>query len=150
MAARNTWRVPLDSGMDELNHRIATARADVAAHFNLPLRDHEGASVLMYQPGGFYEPHVDAGADEPQTATTARLVSVVIFLNAMNGGVAPDGYAGGALTFYGLIDDPAWRGFGFALEPEAGLLVAFPSHLVHEVTPVTGGDRYTIVDWFTA
>jgi hypothetical protein len=52
-------------------------------------------------------------------------------------------------TFYGVVDDPAWRSFGVALAPEPGLLVAFPSHVVHEVTPVTAGDRYTIVDWFT-
>ncbi len=74
---------------------------------------------------------------------------VVIFLNAMSTEPGPSDYSGGALTFYGLLEDPAWRDFGFALDPMPGLLVAFPSHIVHEVTPVTAGDRYTIVDWFT-
>ena len=29
-----------------------------------------------------------------------------------------------------------------------GLLIAFPSHLVHSVSPVTAGERYTLVSWF--
>lgn len=76
-------------------------------------------------------------------------MSVVIFLNSRSAVPGPGDYAGGALTFHGLVDDPAWRSFGFALDPTPGLPVAFPSHIVHEATPVTDGDRYTIVDWFT-
>ena len=68
-----------------------------------------------------------------------------MFLNAMSH--EPGDYSGEALTFLGLFADPAWRTFGFA--PMSGLLVAFPCHIIHEVTPVTAGDRCTIVDWFT-
>jgi predicted 2-oxoglutarate/Fe(II)-dependent dioxygenase YbiX len=32
--------------------------------------------------------------------------------------------------------------------PVAGTLVAFPSHVLHEVLPVTAGIRDAIVDWF--
>ena len=150
MAARNTWQVPLDEGAVELTDRIGALRADLAGHFEMHLNGHEGPTFLMYQPGGFYEPHVDrAAADETQISPRRRRVSVVIFLNAMSTAPGPGDYSGGALTFYGLVDDPAWRSVGFALDPMPGLLVAFPSHIVHEVTPVTAGDRYTIVDWFT-
>ena len=139
------------AGEEALTDRIGSLRADLAAHFKMPLRGHEGPTFLRYTPGGFYEPHVDrAGDDEPEISPSLRRVSIVIFLNAMSAHPGPSEYAGGALTFYGVVDDPAWRTFGFALEPEPGLLVAFPSHLVHEVTPVAAGDRYTIVDWFTA
>ena len=115
----------------------------------MPLAAHEGPTLLMYQPGGFYEPHVDRADNDEGISPSRRRVSVVIFLNGMNPEPGPGDYAGGALTFYGLVDDPAWRSVGFALDPLPGLLVAFPSHIVHEVRPVTAGDRYTIVDWFT-
>jgi PKHD-type hydroxylase len=135
--------VPLDDRVDSLAEHIGAIRPDLARHFAIPLRSHEGPSLLRYQPGGFYEAHADRADDDgTQLAPVLRRVSVVIFLNA--------DYEGGALTLYGLIDAPAWKTFGFAIEPSPGLLVAFPSHVVHEVTPVTSGDRFTIVDWFTA
>jgi predicted 2-oxoglutarate/Fe(II)-dependent dioxygenase YbiX len=149
MAVRNTWEVPV-GGAAELGGRLGALRAELADHFKLPLDGHEGPTCLMYQPGGFYEPHVDRSSNEAvQISAARRRVSVVIFLNAMRTPPGRDDYSGGALTFYGVVDDPAWRRFGFGLAPEPGLLVAFPSHVVHEVTPVTAGDRYTIVDWFT-
>jgi SM-20-related protein len=149
MAVRNTWEVPVE-GIGDLHERLGGLRADLAAHFETPLTGHEGPTFLLYQPGGFYEPHMDrARNDELNISPSRRRVSVVIFLNAMSDAPAPGDYAGGALTFYGIVDDPAWRRFGFALQPEPGLLVAFRSDIIHEVTPVTAGDRYTIVDWFT-
>ncbi|MFD0388339.1 2OG-Fe(II) oxygenase [Tistrella bauzanensis] len=53
---------------------------------------------------------------------------------------APEDYAGGDLV----------------LEPQAvpitgprrrGTAIAFPSYVVHEVTPVTQGQRYSLVAW---
>lgn len=149
MAVRNTWEVSVD-GAAELGTRLGALRAELADHFKMPLDGHEGPTCLMYQPGGFYEPHVDRSTNEALKISAARRrVSVVVFLNAMRTPPGRGEYSGGALTFYGVVNDPAWRSFGFALAPEPGLLVAFPSHVVHEVTPVTAGDRYTIVDWFT-
>jgi predicted 2-oxoglutarate/Fe(II)-dependent dioxygenase YbiX len=52
------------------------------------------------------------------------------------------------LTFYGLLPGPAWERIGFPLRGEEGLLVAFRSEILHEVTAVRQGDRYTIVTWF--
>jgi len=34
------------------------------------------------------------------------------------------------------------------IPPAAGLLVAFPADRLHEVTPVRGGTRDAIVDWY--
>jgi len=34
--------------------------------------------------------------------------------------------------------------------PEAGTLVAFPSSLLHEVTTVEQGERYSLVAWLMA
>jgi predicted 2-oxoglutarate/Fe(II)-dependent dioxygenase YbiX len=38
---------------------------------------------------------------------------------------------------------------GFPLQPEEGLLIAFPSRMMHEVQPVTRGKRYSIVTWYS-
>jgi len=150
MAVRNTWEVGVD-GAEEVGDRIGALQDDLAAHFDIPLSGHEGPAFLLYMPGGFYATNADRSPNQAmQTSAVRRRVSVVIFLNGMSADPGPAEYAGGALTFYNLIDEPAWRRFGFALQPLPGLLVAFPSHVVHEVTPVTAGDRYTIVDWFTA
>ena len=56
--------------------------------------------------------------------------------------------AGGSLTFYGLMKAPGMEKAGMPLAPEAGLLVAFRSDIMHEVNPVTRGERYTLVSWF--
>jgi predicted 2-oxoglutarate/Fe(II)-dependent dioxygenase YbiX len=33
------------------------------------------------------------------------------------------------------------------VEPSAGRFVAFPAETIHEVLPIHGGDRYTLVAW---
>jgi predicted 2-oxoglutarate/Fe(II)-dependent dioxygenase YbiX len=36
------------------------------------------------------------------------------------------------------------------LAPAPGTLVAFPSETTHEVTPITHGERLSIVSWYRA
>jgi PKHD-type hydroxylase len=54
----------------------------------------------------------------------------------------PDTYEGGNLLMH--IDDP-----GQKIEKKQGKLVLFPSYVLHEVTPVTKGERYSLVAWLT-
>lgn len=150
-SVRNTWEVVLETDRARtVAHRIAQMRAEIADHFATELGCCEGSSFLVYRTGGFYRPHRDRASAEMDVADAlrGRRVSLVLFLNASSQNPAPTEYAGGALTFYGLMDDPAWREYGFALDAAPGLLVAFPSDILHEVTPVTAGERLTIVDWF--
>jgi len=35
------------------------------------------------------------------------------------------------------------------MKKEQGTLIAFPSHTLHEVTPITEGRRYSLVGWIT-
>jgi predicted 2-oxoglutarate/Fe(II)-dependent dioxygenase YbiX len=103
----------------------------------------------LYREGDFFRAHPDdsAKADAPDFVRR-RSVSAVVFLN----GVSPtesDGYSGGSLVFYGLMDDgTSEESVGLALAGETGLLIAFPSELVHSVSPITAGERYTLVGWF--
>ena len=73
---------------------------------------------------------------------------IVIFLNDHDEMPAQNAYSGGALAFYGLIHDPRAAKYCFPLFGKTGLLVAFPSDIVHEVQPIVSGERYTIVTWF--
>ena len=118
-------------------------------HFKIPLSDCESPQFLVYKEGDYFLPHRDR-KDEPSMPeyVKKRQVSIVIFLNGESKEPAPDSYAGGALTFYGLIDDPKWKKYGFQLNGETGLMIAFRSDLLHEVTSVTRGTRYAIVSWF--
>ena len=51
------------------------------------------------------------------------------------------------VTCYGLLDDPRLRAIGYPLRAETGLLVAFRSDVPREVTPVSRGDRHSVVAW---
>ena len=106
-------------------------------------------SFCVYREGDFFRPHEDDSKkpDAPDFVRQ-RSVSAVVFLNGATPG-DPAGYSGGSLTFFGLMDDsPSGESVGLPLAGETGLLIAFPSHLVHSVSPVTAGERYTLVSWF--
>ena len=131
-------------------HRIAVAIAaltgDLRRHFHTPLAGAEPPSFLRYVPGDHYAAHrdrPDAGVD---AAASRRAVSVVIFVNGPDG---PDGFEGGRLRCYGLLGEGLAE-IGMDMDPVAGTVVAFESGLLHEVTPVTAGTRYSIASWFSA
>ena|SRR2546425_482922 len=114
-------------------------------HFNVTLTGCERPNFLTYQEGDFYQVHIDSDDEHPDLKE--RKVSVVIYLNGQTQQPADDTYCGGSLTFYGLIDDPRWLAYGFPLNSEPGLLIAFRSETMHQVLPVTYGKRYSIVSW---
>jgi SM-20-related protein len=118
-------------------------------HFGLTLTGSEGAGFLAYGVGDFYAPHRDrhVGAN-PAIAERRRLVSVVLFLNDASWPHSADGYDGGELRLYGLMADPRFAECGLPFPAAHGLVVAFRSEIVHEVTPVSGGHRCTAVDRF--
>ena len=114
-------------------------------HFNVTVTGCERPNFLTYQEGDFYQVHIDSDDEHPDLKE--RKVSVVIYLNGQSQQPADDTYCGGSLTFYGLIDDPRWLAYGFPLNSEPGLLIAFPSETIHQILPVTYGKRYSIVSW---
>ena len=132
--------------MKKLLHNL---KPQVEDHFSLTLSGCEIPQFLVYQPGDFFLPHTDGG-DEPDKPDyfRKRRLSAVIFLSDETGEPQPEGYCGGKLTFYGLIDDARWERYGFPLTGKKGLLVVFRSEVLHEVTAITHGTRYSIVSWF--
>ena len=129
-----------------LNDRLAALKSNIEEHFQATLDEFDAPSFLLYRPGDYFLPHKDRSATPARVSR--RRVSVVVFLNDQTDGPVEGCYSGGSLTFYGLIKDPKALKHGFQLTGRAGLLVAFPSDLMHEVEPVIAGERFTIVSCF--
>jgi predicted 2-oxoglutarate/Fe(II)-dependent dioxygenase YbiX len=132
-----------------IGEKLLEAVPRLAKRFELGLVGVQAPQFLVYREGDFFRPHEDDSKkpDAPDFVRQ-RSVSAVVFLNGASPG-DPAGYSGGSLTFFGLMDDGhSGESVGLPLAGETGLLVAFPSHLVHSVSPVTAGERYTLVSWF--
>ena len=129
-----------DSNRTELRQRLRELTPALETHFGTTLTGCESPQYLIYHQGDFFKAHRDGGAAGRNEVTRRRQVSVVIFLNRE--------YGQGHLTFHRLLDGPQWEGCAFPLDAEPGLLIAFPSNALHEVTPVSHGRRFTVVTWF--
>jgi SM-20-related protein len=130
--------------------RLVAVMPRLEDHFGVSLSDLQRPQFLVYRQGDFFRRHTDSDeASDAAEFVRSRRISAVLFLSGEGAGDRGT-HEGGALTFYGLLgDDPRRKAIGLPLTAPPGLLVAFPSELVHSVTPVTRGERYTIVSWFT-
>jgi PKHD-type hydroxylase len=92
----------------------------------------EGFQFTHYQsPSGKYKKHIDRGKN-----MLIRKLSLTIQLSD------PNSYKGGDFVLY-EADQP------ILIPKEQGKLIAFPSYTLHEVKPVTKGERYSLVAWIT-
>jgi len=82
-----------------------------------------------------YTWHMDRGMSK-SSGSAPRKLSLVLQLSD------PDEYEGGDLQ---LFTQPET----ITIEKKKGLVVAFPSFIMHRVTPVTKGTRRTLVVWLT-
>ncbi len=147
-ARRVTYLQVPDAAVALATERLLALRPRIEAHFGTPLAGCERPQFLFYQVGDHYRPHRDNSAPGVPEDTSQRQVSVVLFLNGQAGDSGEDSFAGGSLTFYGLLPETQGQQVGLPLEAETGLLVAFRSDLRHAVFPVERGNRYTVVTWF--
>ena len=77
---------------------------------------------------GFFDWHMDVSP-----GFLSRKISLSVPLNS------PDEYEGGELEFN--------EGVLRTLPQKAGCVISFPSFVLHRVTPVTKGCRYSLVGW---
>jgi len=133
------------SMLDVIEACLDRQRDAIGAFFGRTLRSREGPSLLRYEAGDFYRPHVDR-ADVPSWPDAAeRQVTVVLFLDSSRDRDPAGGFAGGLLRVF-----PGGPGTApVEIAATRGTLVAFPSETQHEVTRVTGGRRDVVVDWFS-
>ena len=92
----------------------------------------EGLQFTHYkEPGGKYKKHIDRGLN-----ISVRKLSLSVQLSN------PKSYEGGDLLLHDA-ETPT------TVPKEQGKLILFPSYVLHEVTPVTKGERYSLVAWIT-
>ncbi|TIX49814.1 Fe2+-dependent dioxygenase [Alteraurantiacibacter aquimixticola] len=84
--------------------------------------------------GGGYGPHVDNAIMGQDDARMLTDLSFTLFLTS------PQDYEGGELVVHGT-------GGTQSLKAEAGHLVLYPSSTIHEVRPVTRGERIVCIGW---
>jgi PKHD-type hydroxylase len=95
---------------------------------------HEGLQFTNYEaPSGKYGKHVDRAINFP-----VRKLSISIQLTNS------EEYQGGELKLYDGDDKKA-----SVMDKTQGTLVIFPSYVLHEVMPVTKGERNSLVTWVT-
>ncbi len=101
-------------------------------------RDKNGEPI--YGPGGATLPTKMELTENPNMVGKIRKLSTTISLND------PSEYQGGNLRF----DLGPHRGERYhtckEIRPQ-GSIIVFPSHVYHQVTPVTKGTRYSLVSW---
>jgi SM-20-related protein len=151
---RSTRRVMVSPDtVARVSERLKQLAPALESHFGVELSGEcQEPQFLTYQEGDFFHAHIDgASGDRVPTGIRERKVSTVLFVNgeALNGTDAAGSYGGGELVFYGLLGDERTAEVGIPLNGRAGELVAFRSDMMHEVNPVTRGERHTIVSWFT-
>lgn len=147
-SVRRTTRIACPAPVaDEMRERMMHVRPELEAHFGVTLADCEAPQFLRYETGDFFVPHQDGNTPLVYDDSRFRRISAVVFLSEPSLVERAGTYGGGALVFHGSYQAP---GDPVSVNPPAGTLVAFRSEVTHEVTPVTHGERYSIVTWFHA
>lgn len=119
-AVSDRYLALMDSLRGELNRQLYLGLEDFECHF------------ALYEPGAFYQKHVDRFRDDDR-----RAVSAVLYLNE-----AWQAEEGGALRLYPEGAEPQ------DVLPQLGTLAVFLSaNLPHEVLPATR-ERLSLTGWF--
>jgi predicted 2-oxoglutarate/Fe(II)-dependent dioxygenase YbiX len=120
----------------------------IASHFGVDLSECEEPQFLRYKKGDFFVAHQDGNTGLLRLDTERRRVSTVILLSRETDSTepGPNVYCGGSLVFTNLKAPPELAKFRMFADP--GTLIAFRSETTHEVTPVTHGERLSIVSWY--
>jgi predicted 2-oxoglutarate/Fe(II)-dependent dioxygenase YbiX len=135
--------VPLSLEQD-LMARLSAVSALLSQHFKRPLTRHERPQFLKYQPGDFFKLHRDR-TEAPIYAE--RSLSLILLLNDHSSEAA---FEGGRLSFFRPHPQDPARLQGIPLPPEQGMLIAFDPDLLHEVSALSSGERYSVVTWLAA
>jgi PKHD-type hydroxylase len=130
-----SWLYPID-GIDWVFRRVTDITLNLNERFfKFDLFGlNEGFQFTNYEaPSGKYGKHVDRSINIP-----VRKLSISIQLTN------PEEYEGGELKLYDGDDEEA-----ITMDKAQGTLIIFPSYILHEVMPVTKGERNSLVTWVT-
>jgi SM-20-related protein len=145
---RRAKRLKLPATTTEfVKQKLIEHRETMEEQFSIPLNSCEEPQFLRYDVGDFFVAHQDGNTGLIRLKSdTERRVSIVILLNPQSENPVSGTYSGGSLKFSDYRAEPQYS--EFPLPIEAGTLVAFRSERTHEVTPITRGERYSIVSWY--
>jgi predicted 2-oxoglutarate/Fe(II)-dependent dioxygenase YbiX len=138
-----------------VHERLWEVVPQLAHGYGCEVAELSAITALTYGPGDHFAAHSDGGVDtdaEQEVSEVARRrLSLVVALN--DGASAQAQFGGGELRFYphttpGAQPDPTEEIVDVRSRP--GLLIAFPSPMVHQVMPVTSGRRYSLALWALA
>jgi predicted 2-oxoglutarate/Fe(II)-dependent dioxygenase YbiX len=146
-SARRATRVEVsDATRAAVIGALDRLRPRIAERFGRELTGLDEPQFLRYGPGDYFVPHQDGNTPLIHDSTRFRKVSAVIFLSEQSPeGDAPGTYVGGSLVLhapYTVSDERV------PFAPAPGTLVAFPAETTHEVTPITAGERLSVVAWY--
>jgi predicted 2-oxoglutarate/Fe(II)-dependent dioxygenase YbiX len=130
-----------------IDQRLAGAQSLINGHFSLQTCGRQQIQFLIYGSGEFFRRHRDVAPESNIEDLRARKISVVVFLNDSH--TTEHRFQGGVLSFIGRFQGESGEITRLDVEPEEGLLIAFPPDLLHEVIRVKRGLRFTLVSWFT-
>lgn len=141
---RQTLRIrPSSATVELIERRLWELKAVVEKHFEVVLSEREDPQFLRYREGDFFVAHQDGNTGLLRLDTERRRVSTVLFLSNESETPQDGAHCGGSLVFTDLRSGSKSRVVG-----EPGMLIAFRAETTHEITPVTHGERYSIVSWY--
>jgi predicted 2-oxoglutarate/Fe(II)-dependent dioxygenase YbiX len=135
---------PSPESVAQVITRLEDLQVSIEEHFGVKLSSLEEPQFLCYREGDFFVAHQDGNTGLVNLdSDRLRRISISVFLNPQSEVPVAGAYGGGLLVF------SDWRTRNeFRFAGETGTLVAFRSETTHEVTPVTRGERYSVVSWF--
>jgi predicted 2-oxoglutarate/Fe(II)-dependent dioxygenase YbiX len=149
-SVRRTRAVAVGSDLvDRVRHCFDRLRPRLEARFSAGLAGCEAPQFLRYGRGDRFGAHRDNAARSGDLGVLSRRrVSIVLFVTGSD--LDSRHHDGGLLTFFDTSLNATWNTCRVPIRVPPGTAVAFPSDLVHEVTPVRRGTRLTAVSWFPA
>jgi len=146
---RTTSLHPAERIFSVVHSRLFAEKAALEQHFGLRLTDCEPPQFLRYQTGDFFVRHQDGNTEQLEfDHLRVRKISLIVFLNDHMVQPRENCFSGGSLNFYDASQAGPDGPTAFPLFGETGLLVAFTAETMHEVAPVTSGERFTVISWF--
>tara|TARA_B100002019_G_C21244171_1_gene587363 strand:- start:35 stop:625 length:591 start_codon:yes stop_codon:yes gene_type:complete len=113
--------------------------ANIEAGWNFTVTDKELAQFSEYKKGYFYNWHKDVSINNN---TPHRKLSITVNLSD------PKDYEGGDLQMKNYWGSQDLSMPTYELRKQ-GTVIVFPSMLMHRVTKVTKGTRYSLVQWYS-
>ena len=135
---------PSNETIELVTRSLLERRAEVEKYFAVTLDECEDPQFLHYRIGDYFVAHQDGNTGLLRLESERRKISVIVFLSNESDDPQPDSHCGGSLVFSNYRLTPSQ----FRMVGEQGTLVAFRSETTHEITPLTHGERYSIVSWY--